>query len=426
MPTDSSGSDSRTSVLSWPALDYELHRWAPRAPQIHSNAAVRRQTGHYRAAVTPEIADLDVRLSAESARDLEEAAAALVAFDSHAQKTLGINNPALGPMSAILLRTESASSSQIEQLTTSAKQLALAELDEGNGGAHGSGKANARTVIGNVRAMEAALALADHVNAETILAMHSALLRHQYGFEDEAGRFRHEQVWIGGEGAGPIGAEFVAPHHDRVRRAVDDLVVFIDREDIPVLAQVAISHAQFETIHPFVDGNGRTGRAVAQSVIHHKRLVTSTTVPISAGLLVDTERYFGALDAYRDGDAGPIVRAFADASRLAAFTGTALVNELAEQLEIAREQLGGVRTDAAAWKLLPTLIGQPVVNTRYLQQRLAMSEASSLRALDTLVERGVLIERTGYGRNRVWQHSGIIAVLDAYAAGIRRRAQRRA
>ncbi|UIP57237.1 hypothetical protein DSM26151_00920 [Agromyces marinus] len=385
--------------------------------------ACGRQTGLYRSVVAPEIADQRVGLGAADARDLEEATAALVAFDSHAQKTLGVENPALGPMSAILLRTESASSSQIEQLTTSAEQLALAEIEDS--GARGSAGANARIVIGNVRAMEAALELSERVSTATILAMHAALLRHQFGFEDEAGRFRTEQVWIGGDNAGPIGAEFIAPHHDRVPAAIEDLIAFIDREDIPVLAQVAISHAQFETVHPFVDGNGRTGRALAQSVIRNKGLVTSTTVPISAGLLVDTERYFDALEAYREGDAGEIIRAFADASRLAAFTGTKLVDDLAEQLELAREQLHGVRADAAAWKLLPSLVGQPIVNTRHLQHRLGMTEASALRALDTLVQRSVLVERTGYGRNRVWQHMGIIAVLDEYAASIKRRARHR-
>lgn len=98
--------------------------------------------------------------------DVEDATRALVAFDRHAQSRLGTDNPALGPMTAILLRTESASSSQIEQLTTSAKQLALAEIDEGD-------KANALTVIGNVRAMEAALQLSDDISEDSILATHS-------------------------------------------------------------------------------------------------------------------------------------------------------------------------------------------------------------------------------------------------------------
>ncbi|WP_424937296.1 MULTISPECIES: Fic family protein [Bacteria] len=392
--------------------------WRPRAPERYSRAEVARQTGPYEAAVPAQIAAWAPRISGEDSADIEDATRQLVEFDTHAQRTLGTDNPALGPMTAILLRTESASSSQIEQLTTSARQLALAEIDEG-------AKANALTVIGNVRAMEAALRLADDISVDSILAMHRALMIHQPGFaEEDAGRFRAEQVWIGGGDAGPRTADFVAPHHDRVLDAVMDLVRFMERQDLPVLLQVALAHAQFETIHPFPDGNGRTGRALAQSILRNKGVVGSTAVPISAGLLVDVDRYFAALGAFRDGDAGPIVRQFAQASRIAAITGTKLVDDLAAQLEESRARMKDLRSDAAAWKILPTLIGQPAVTTRYLVGSLGLGEMATLRALDALVKRGVLTETTGRARGRVWQHRGIFEVLDDYAGTIRRMSAR--
>lgn len=395
-------------------VSFETFDWKPRAPEMYSRAEVERQTGPYQAAVTAPIADWTPFISSEDSADIEDATRQLVGFDKHAQRTLGRDNPALGPMTAILLRTESASSSQIEQLTTSAKQLALAEIDEG-------GKANELTVIGNVRAMEAALQLADDISEDSILAMHKALMLHQRGFDPAgAGRFRDEQVWIGPGQAGPRVAEFVAPHHDRIPAAITDLVKFIDRQDVSVLVQVAISHAQFETIHPFPDGNGRTGRALAQSILRNKGLVDSTVVPISAGLLVDTARYFAALGAFREGDAGPIVREFAMASRIAATTGSRLVDDLVAQLEESRAKMTGLRADAAAWRVLPALIGQPAVNTKYLVTELGLGEMAALRALDALTDRGVLTEASGRGRNRVWQHRGIFEVLDAYATGIRR------
>jgi Fic family protein len=96
--------------------------------------------------------------------------------------------------------------------------------------------------------------------------------------------WRNEQVWIGG-GISPHTAEFVPPVHGRIQHFIDDLMRFIDRDDLPVLAQIAIAHAQFETIHPFVDGNGRTGRALVQSLLRAKGVTVSTTVPLSAGLL---------------------------------------------------------------------------------------------------------------------------------------------
>lgn len=400
------------------AVSFEIFDWKPRAPEMHSRAEVERQTGPYKATVTAQIATWTPRISGEDSADIEDATRQLVEFDTHAQRTLGTDNPALGPMTAILLRTESASSSQIEQLTTSAKQLALAEIDEGD-------KANALTVIGNVRAMEAALKLADDISERSILAMHKALMLHQRGFaEEDAGRFRTEQVWIGPGEAGPRMADFVAPHHDRITGAVADLVRFVKRQDLPVLVQVALAHAQFETIHPFPDGNGRTGRALAQSVLRNKGLVGSTAVPISAGLLVDVDHYFAALGAFRDGDAGPIIRELAKASRVAVTTGTKLVDDLVAQLKESRAKMKGLRSDAAAWRILPTLVGQPAVNTKYLMRTLSLGEMATLRALDALTERGVLTETTGKARRRVWQHRGIFGVLDDYAADIRRMSAR--
>lgn len=378
---------------------------------------MRRQTGDYSSAVAAPIAAHEIVMAAADLADVEDATRALVEFDAHARTALVGDGEdrdiVLGPMSAILLRAESASSSQIEQLTTSAEQLALAELDEASG-------TNAETVLGNVRAMEAALRLASELSVDSVLAMHRELLRHQWLLPEEAGRFRTEQVWIGPGEAGPRTAEFVPPHHSRVADGVADVVAFAQRDDVPVLVQVAIAHAQFETIHPFVDGNGRTGRAVAQSMIRNKALLVSATVPISAGLLVDTEHYFTALGGFRAGDAGPIVRRFAAAARIAATTGTKLVDDLVGVLTESRERLQGVRAHATARRLVPHLIAQPVVSAQHIQTALGVGEMATLRALDTLSDRGVLRERTGRSRSRVWEHPGPIGVLDEYAETIRR------
>jgi Fic family protein len=395
-------------------VQWQRHDWRPRAPEIFSKTEVARQTGAYESAVTGSLASWSPRVGAEDAADFEDATLAIHEFDRYALGRLGSSDPAFAPMSAILLRTESASSSQIEQLTTSAKQLALAEIDEGD-------KANALTVVGNVRSMEAALRLADKLDEASVLTMHRELMSKQVGMEHEAGRFRRELVWIGGrDNAGPVGADFIAPQHDLVPSAVRDVLAFAQRTDVPILAQIAVAHAQFETIHPFVDGNGRTGRALAQAMLRAKGLSAHTTIPISAGLLTDLSGYFRALTAFRDGDAGPIIRRFADASRFAAGTGRVLVDGLVGQVESSREKLAGVRADSTVWRVLPRLVGQPIVNTRYLVSALGINRLAALRAVDTLVERGVVSERTGRARNRIWQHDGILGVLDEYAGTIRR------
>lgn len=400
-----------------------------RAPEMHSLAEIERQTGPYLAAVPARIANWIPQIGGADLADVEDATRQLVDFDTYARRALGNRNPALGPMAAILLRTESASSSQIEQLATSAKRLALAEIDEGEldeseiceTEIDEGEKANALTVIGNVRAMEAALDLAADVSENTVLAMHRALMLRQPGFDPaEAGRFRAEQVWIGPGDAGPRTADFVAPQHSRIAAGIADLMQFTGRQDLPVLVQVAVAHAQFETIHPFTDGNGRTGRALAQSILRNKGLVGSTAVPVSAGLLVNIRQYFAALGDFREGDAGPIIRSLSQASRIAATTGSQLVDDLAAELDRSRAKLQGVRLDAAAWRILPVLIAQPVVNTRYLMRELGFGEMAALRALATLADRGVLRETTGRARGRVWQHPEILQTLDAYASEIRR------
>lgn len=396
-----------------PAATYETRVWLPSDTAYYSRNELRRQQGPYQSIVPAPVANWRPSLSGAISADVEDAARALVDFDSYALRVLGADDPAVGPMSAILLRTESASSSQIENLTTSAKQIALAEIDQ-------TDKANARTVIGNVRAMEAALRLSDRIDESTIIAMHRELLQQQSGYETHAGRFRDELVWIGKDNAGPVGADFIAPQHERIAGAVRDIIEFAARDDLPVLVQVAVAHAQFETIHPFVDGNGRTGRALAQGMLRNKGLVAHTTVPVSAGLLTDTASYFAALTKFREGDAGPIVHRFADASRYAAVTGRDLVDALAAQLRDSREKLAGVRAHAAAWNVLPRLIGQPIVNAKYLTTQLGMNDVTAQRTLDLLTERGVLRERTGLRRNRVWQHGGILEALDDYAENIRR------
>ena len=378
-----------------------------------SRAQLAAASGPYRSTIPATIATYTPELSARLAADVEDAVGALARFDDHARRVLGSESPTLGPMTSILLRTESTSSSQIENLTVGARQLALAEIDQ-------SSSKNAQVVVGNVRAMEAALELADRMDSEAILAMQAELLNRQPGWEEHAGRYRTDLVWVGSSSLSPRGASHVGPQAELVQTAIDDLVRFVHRDDLPVLVQAAVAHAQFETIHPFSDGNGRTGRAIVHAILKAKGLLTSMTAPVSAGLLIDTEGYFDALTSFRAGDAAPIVERFAAAGRFAASTGSRLVEDLAQQIDDARERLGSLRPQATAWKVLPHVVAHPVLNARLLVDQIGMNDTAAQRALGQLADAGVLEERTGLRRNRVWQHPGVLGVLDAYAQRLRR------
>jgi Fic family protein len=320
-------------------------------------------------------------------------------------------------MSSISLRTESTSSSQIENLTVGAKKLALQELGEGNGG-------NAAVVVGNVRAMEAALHLADKIDSSNLKEVHRALLSQTASSIMNGsvivGEFRTGLVWVGGDLAGPRGAAHIAPQVELIDASMEDLFSFIDRDDLPVVLQCAIAHAQFETIRPFGDGNGRVGRALVHAILRNKEMIRNVTAPVSAGLLTDMSRYFDALNSFRQGDARPIVERFTAACRFASDTGIRLIDALVAQLDEAKERLAGVRSDSAVWKILPYLIEQPIINPEYLMKRVELPRARARQALNTLESKGVLSTNEGGRRNKVWEHQGILAVLDAYGQQLRR------
>lgn len=185
-----------------------------------------------------------------------EAEAELHRFDAE----FGDRLTAYGP---ILLRSEAASSSQIENLTAAARQIFTAELG-------GKGARNAAEIAANTRAMISALDLSADLSAASICEMHRALMAGQ--IRHTPGQYRTEPVWIGTRADSPLGASYVAPDHARVPELMDDLSSFAQRDDIPGLIHVSVAHAQFETIHPFTDGNGRTGRALAQAMLRRHQI----------------------------------------------------------------------------------------------------------------------------------------------------------
>jgi Fic family protein len=263
---------------------------------------------------------------------------------------------------------------------------------------------------------------ADNLDAETILAMHQALMTGQH--PAIAGRWRDRQVWIGPGEAGPRLADFVAPAHQSVPELIDDLTAFMKRTDLPVLLQAAGAHAQFETIHPFADGNGRTGRALIHAILRNKGLTLTATVPVSAGLLTDTDAYFAAITAYRDGDLGPIVSMMSLASIRAVHNGRELVSGLREVRRGWDGQIN-LRRSADAWRLANLLVRQPVVTTETIQSELGVDPSNAARVTAPLEAAGILVRSAGTKRNsKVWRAPAILDQLDAFAERAGRRNQR--
>ena len=312
-----------------------------------------------------------------------------------------------------MLRSESAASSKIENLTASAKAIALAELGDPT-------RHNAGIIVANTRAMQAALALADDLDEQAILDMHEVLIGPSH--PEWVGRWRDQQVWVGGGNYGPHGALFVPPHHERVPNAMADLVAFMRRNDIPALVQATIAHAQFETVHPFPDGNGRTGRALIHSLLRAKRLTRAVTVPVSAGLLTNTEAYFSSLTAYREGNPAVIIELLAEATFRAVANGRELVGALKATREGWNDQIT-VRRGASAHRLADLLIRQPVVDSPLVQRELGVAATNANSAIGHLEARGILDQVSGNYRNRKWAAPEVLDVLDDFAERAGRRSR---
>lgn len=387
----------------WPALDWEDQVWVPTtAWGVDAENGLR--SAAYRAAVPSTIADLTPRPSSEADAAAAHAAQELTRFDSE----LGSRVATFAP---VLLRSEAASSSQIENLTASARAIFSAELGARTG-------RNAELVAANTRAMQAAIDLSRSISPEAIQEMHAVLLADQP--RHTPGRWREEAVWIGTRSDSPVGASFVAPHHSRVAALVDDMVSFARRTDLPPLVSVAVAHAQFETIHPFTDGNGRTGRALAQSLLRFRGVTRNVAVPVSAGLLADVDGYHRALTSYRDGDVGPIVLAFADASLRAVRNARELVAEV-DSIRTSWDSRLTARKDSNSWRLLDVLTAHPVLDSSTAARLLGVRQPNIYPPMKALVEAGIVQSKAEHRLGPFWRSDELLDAIDRFAARAGRR-----
>jgi Fic family protein len=394
-----------SSSRTWPSVTYEERPWQATDHHLMSRRRRRSHSGPYLAAVVPEIAEAQIALPSEVLADADEATAEIARFDAELGDRLSRYTP-------LLLRSESAASSQIENLTASARAIALAELGDRS-------RPNAALVVANSQAMQAAIDLSERLDQQAILDMQEILLRDEH--PEWVGRWRDQQVWIGGTSWGPHEAMFIPPHHERVPAGIDDLVAFMARDDIPALIHAALAHAQFETIHPFPDGNGRTGRSLVHALLRSREIVRHVTLPVSAGLLADVDAYFAALTSYREGNPEPIVGQFVDASYRAIDNSRRLVGEL-EQTSRGWSDKITARREASVWRLTDLLLRQPVIDGALVRQELGITAPAANQSINHLVEPGILTQIGTSRRNRRWSANEVLQALDDFAARAGRRA----
>lgn len=323
----------------------------------------------------------------------------------------------------LLLRAEAVASSRIEGLEVGGRRLLKAQLARGL--SEDPGDVTAAEVLNNVEAMRWAVetvAGEARVTVQHLLEIHRRLLTGTQ-LERAGGIVRQEQNWIGGSSYNPCSAAFVPPPPGRVEALLDDLCAFCNDDGLPAVAQAAIAHAQFETIHPFIDGNGRTGRALIQIVLKRRGLVTSALPPVSLVLATRSDDYVEGLTAtrYRSAPDDPEavdginrwVSLFAAAMTRAVEDAHRYEQRVREIQSRWRQAVGAVRSDAAVLRLIEALPGAPVVTVQSAAGLIGRSNQATNQAVGQLVAAGALKQTTIGRRNRGFEATDLI---DAFTA----------
>ncbi len=281
----------------------------------------------------------------------------------------------------------------------------------------------AEEILNNIEAMNWAvetLSDASRITVDDLLSIHRRLLAGTR-LEEHAGKLRTTQNWIGGSDFNPCSAAFIPPPHEQVEPLLEDLCAFCNEDSLPTIAQAAIAHAQFETIHPFVDGNGRTGRALIHVILQRRGLAPKVLPPISLVLATWSTDYVNGLTAtrYRGKPDSAVAREginrwiglFAAATQRAVVDAEKYEERVAELQESWRERLGRVRKDSAVDLLITALPGAPIITMSSAASLIGRSEQAVNEALPRLVEADVLRQTTVGRRNRAFE---AVELIDAF------------
>ena len=236
--------------------------------------------------------------------------------------------------------------------------------------------------------------------------------------EEHGGRLRTQQNWIGGSSFNPCAAAYVPPPWELVEDYLSDLVDFCNEDSLPAVAQAAVAHAQFETIHPFIDGNGRTGRVLIHMVLRRRGLVPRVLPPVSLVLATWATDYVAALSSTRYLGSADSVEAheglnrwiglFAAACRRAVGDATAFEERVAILRQTWRTQLGRVRANSALDLLLRALPGAPLLTVQSAAALIDRSVPAANGAVARLVEAKLLSQLSIGKRNRVFEAPQLI------------------
>ncbi|MGH9914312.1 MAG: Fic family protein, partial [Pyrinomonadaceae bacterium] len=272
-------------------------------------------------------------------------------------------------------------------------------------------------VVNYVRAMNYGLQRLDELplSLRLIREIHGVLLEDVRGSHRTPGEFRRTQNWIGPASCTLQTASFVPPPVSDMLYALDNLEKFLHDTSLPVLVQCGLAHAQFETIHPFLDGNGRVGRLLITFLLCHNGALHRPLLYLSYYLKMHRAQYYDRLMAIRsDGDWEGwlkfFLRGVSEVSEAATTTARGILKLREEHRQMITEKLG--TSAGSALRLLDFLFEQPIINVRVVEKQLQSSYVTASKLVDQIVELDLLRETTGYQRNRRYRYEPYLSLFE--------------
>jgi Fic family protein len=252
-----------------------------------------------------------------------------------------------------------------------------------------------------------------------IREIHSKLLAGVRGSNRTPGEFRTSQNWIGPAGCTLANATFVPPPVHEMQVSLDNLEKFLHADDLPLLIQCGLAHAQFETIHPFLDGNGRVGRLLITFLLCQKRALERPLLYLSHYLKQNRAEYYDRLTSIRtngdwEGWLKFFIRGIHQVSREATDTARNILKIREGHRELLNERLSKDKLAATPYDFifLEYLFEQPITTVRMAEQRLNCTFVTAGKVVDRFVKLGLLEEVTGFQRNRRFRYAPYLALFE--------------
>lgn len=375
-----------------------------------------RQPCEYTAYIPDPLMGRSLTLEGAVSGRVADAEAAIARLQSEAAHLFNTET-----IARLLLRAESVASSRIEGLVIGARKLLRAEAAREAG--EDPRDVTAMEVLGNIDAMLhgiRAVGPGQAITLDLLLEMHRRLLVGT-AVAEHGGQLRRQQNWIGGSSFTPRNAAFVPPPPAYVRELCEDLCIFCNSTELSPVTQAALAHAQFETIHPFADGNGRTGRALVHLILRRRGLVDTVLPPISLVLATSPQDYVEGLMATRykgkvtaraaHAGINLWVERFATACTRAVTDVRHFQTQARSIREAWRKRLGKVRAHSASERLMDLLLSTPIVTVKTAAAMIQRTFPATNNAVAALVGAGILKQISLGKRNRAFEAPEVLTAF---------------